>query len=64
MREVCDALRQAAKRLRITRLRENRQIEAPVLSVLRCLGELKRPFLTQFEEKLLSFIQQECEGKD
>lgn len=49
---------------RIRRLRENRQMEAPAEAVLKCLGELMRPYLTKFEEKLLGFMEQECECED
>ncbi|WP_193199656.1 hypothetical protein [Nostoc sp. MG11] len=52
MQSLCD---------RITRLRENENLEEPAHTMLKYLGELKRPYLTQFEEKLLSFIEQECE---
>ncbi|MBD6620882.1 hypothetical protein FNW02_35410 [Komarekiella sp. 'clone 1'] len=45
---------------RIKRLRDSGKLEAPAEAVLKCLGELKRPYLTKFEEKLLSFIEQEC----
>lgn len=43
---------------RIWRLRENCQLEAPAQAVLKCLGELRRPHLTAFEEEILSFIEQ------
>ncbi|BDI20466.1 hypothetical protein ANSO36C_62680 (plasmid) [Nostoc cf. commune SO-36] len=44
---------------RISRLWEKGKLEAPTEAVLKCLGELKRPYLTEFEEKLLGFIEQE-----
>ncbi|MBW4565018.1 MAG: hypothetical protein KME32_28730 [Mojavia pulchra JT2-VF2] len=44
---------------RIRRLRENSSLEAPTEAVLKCLGELKRPYLTTVEEKLLSVIEKE-----
>lgn len=49
MREVCD---------RIRGLRESENLEEAGRAVLKCLGELKRPYLTAFEEELLSFIEQ------
>lgn len=50
MRVICD---------RITRLCENESLENAARAVLKCLGELKRPHLTDVEEKLLSLIEQE-----
>ena len=48
----------------ISRLRDSGKLEAPVEAVLKCLGELKRPYLSEFEEKLLGFIEQEYEIVD
>ncbi|MBW4566172.1 MAG: hypothetical protein KME32_34885 [Mojavia pulchra JT2-VF2] len=48
----------------ITRLRESENLEEAARAVLKCLGELKRPYLSEFEEKLLSFIEQECKAGD
>ncbi|QLE45431.1 hypothetical protein FD723_33005 (plasmid) [Nostoc sp. C052] len=45
---------------RISRLRENENLEEAARAVLKHLGELKRPYLTVVEEKLLSFIEKEC----
>ncbi|MEH2119211.1 hypothetical protein [Nostoc sp.] len=45
---------------RISKLRDSGKLEAPAEAVLKCLGELKRPYLTEFEERLLSFIELEC----
>ncbi|MFW9259284.1 hypothetical protein [Nostoc sp. CALU 546] len=45
--------------LRISRLREDENLEDAPSAVLKHLGELKRPYLSEFEEKLLSFIEQE-----
>ena len=50
MQVICD---------RISRLWDSGKLEAPAEAVLKCLGELKRPYLTEFEEKLLGFIEQE-----
>ncbi|MBW4689764.1 MAG: hypothetical protein KME40_32915 [Komarekiella atlantica HA4396-MV6] len=44
-------------RLRISRLRNSGKLEASVEAVLKCLEELKRPYLTAVEEKLLSLIE-------
>jgi hypothetical protein len=44
---------------RIRKLRSHGKLEAPAQAVLKCLGELKRPYLTAMEEKLLSVIEQE-----
>ncbi|MDZ8140470.1 MAG: hypothetical protein RM049_35135 [Nostoc sp. DedQUE04] len=49
---------------RISRLRDSGKLEASAEAVLKCLGELKRPYLTQFEEELLSFIEQKCQVED
>jgi hypothetical protein len=48
-------------RLRISRLRENENLEDAPSAVLKHLGELKRPYLTVVEEKLLSLIELEYE---
>ncbi|MEC4812345.1 MAG: hypothetical protein SAK29_03575, partial [Scytonema sp. PMC 1069.18] len=45
---------------RISKLRSLDNLEDAAKNVLRQLGEVKRPYLTTFEEKLLSFIEQEC----
>jgi hypothetical protein len=45
--------------LRIRRLRENENLENAPSAVLKHLGELKRPYLTVVEEKLLSLIELE-----
>ena len=47
MQVICD---------RISRLRENENLEEAARAVLKHLGELKRPYLTAFEEELLSFL--------
>jgi hypothetical protein len=44
---------------RINRLRDNENLEEAARAVLKHLGELKRPYLTAVEEKLLSVIEQE-----
>ncbi|MDM9580124.1 hypothetical protein [Nostoc sp. GT001] len=45
---------------RIHRLRENENLEEAARAVLKHLGELKRPYLNEFEERLLSFIEEKC----
>jgi len=50
MQSLCD---------RICRLRNHSKLEASAQAVLKCLGELKRPYLTPMEEKLLSVIEHE-----
>ncbi|RUR75951.1 hypothetical protein ACF3DV_26630 [Chlorogloeopsis fritschii PCC 9212] len=50
-------------RLRITRLRENENLEEAARAVLKHLGELKRPHLTAFEEELLSFLEAKCSSQ-
>ncbi|MBD2459226.1 hypothetical protein H6G80_34970 [Nostoc sp. FACHB-87] len=50
MQEVCD---------RIMRLRESENLEEAAKAVLKYLGEVKRPYLTDVEKKLLSVIEQE-----
>nr|MDZ8231323.1 hypothetical protein [Nostoc sp. ChiQUE02] len=47
MQVICD---------RIHRLQENENLEDAPSAVLKHLGELKRPYLTAVEEKLLSLI--------
>lgn len=51
MQVICD---------RITRLRENENLEEAARAVLKHLGELKRPYLTEVEEKLLRLLEAEC----
>ncbi|MBE9001422.1 hypothetical protein IQ274_25210 [Nostoc sp. LEGE 12447] len=46
-------------RLRIHRLWENQNLEDASSAVLKHLGELKRPYLTAMEKKLLSVIEKE-----
>ncbi|RCJ38650.1 hypothetical protein A6770_39695 [Nostoc minutum NIES-26] len=48
MQQICD---------RIRKLRENENLEEAARAVLEHLGELKRPYLTAVEEKLLSVIE-------
>ncbi|NDJ26295.1 hypothetical protein GS682_33025 [Nostoc sp. B(2019)] len=45
---------------RIDKLRDSDNLEEAALAVLKHLGELKRPYLTEFEEKMLRFIELEC----
>jgi hypothetical protein len=54
----CQQMHQISDRIR--RLQDSGKLEAPAEAVLKCLGELRRPYLTKFEERLLSFIEQEC----
>lgn len=49
MQQVCD---------RITRLRGCQNLEEAARAVLKSFGELKRPYLTAFEEELLSFLEE------
>ncbi|WP_193197979.1 hypothetical protein [Nostoc sp. MG11] len=44
---------------RISRLRDNENLEEAARAVLKHLGELKRPYLTAVEEKLLGLIGKE-----
>ncbi|WP_442939858.1 hypothetical protein [Nostoc sp.] len=46
---------------RISRVRENENLEKAARAVLKHLGELKRPYLTAVEEKLLGLIEKEYE---
>lgn len=43
---------------RILRLRESENLEEVARNVLKYLGELKRPYLTAFEDELLSFLEE------
>ncbi len=47
---------------RIRRLRDSGTLEEAAISVLKHLGEVKRPYLTPLEEKLLGVLEQECGG--
>ncbi len=51
MQVICD---------RINRLRNNENLEEAARAVLKHLGEFKRPYLTEFEEELLSFLEAKC----
>lgn len=42
---------------RISRLWENESLEEAARAMLKYLGELKRPYLTAFEEEILGFIE-------
>ncbi|WP_366828742.1 hypothetical protein [Nostoc sp. NMS2] len=53
----CQQMQQISDR--ISRLRENENLEEAARAVLKHLGELKRPYLTAVEEKLLSVIERE-----
>ncbi|HYX13036.1 MAG TPA: hypothetical protein VE944_01440 [Nostoc sp.] len=44
---------------RISRLWEDENLEEAARAVLKHLGELKRPYLTAVEEKLLGLIEKE-----
>ena len=46
-------------RLRIIRSRENENLKDAPSASAQSLGELKRPYLTPVEEKLLGFIEKE-----
>jgi len=54
----CQQMQQISDR--ISRLRENENLEEAARAMLKYLGELKRPYLTAFEEELLSFIEGKC----
>lgn len=58
MQEICDALRQAAKRLRISRVYST-ELEESVQRFLESLGRLRRSYLTVLEEKVLSLLELE-----
>ena len=45
--------------LRIAKLRSSGKLEDVAMSVLKQLGEVKRPYLTTLEEKLMSVLEQE-----
>lgn len=44
---------------RLSRLRESENLEEAARAMLKHLGELKRPYLTTVEEKLLGVVEQE-----
>ncbi|WP_196519984.1 hypothetical protein [Nostoc sp. WHI] len=53
----CQQMQQISDR--INRLRNYENLEEAARAVLKHLGELKRPYLTAVEEKLLSVIEKE-----
>ncbi|MCC5624100.1 hypothetical protein [Nostoc sp. CHAB 5715] len=53
----CQQMQQISDR--ISRLRENENLEEAARAVLKHLGELKRPYLTAVEDKLLGLIERE-----
>ncbi|MBD2730486.1 hypothetical protein H6G96_30265 [Nostoc sp. FACHB-892] len=53
----CQQMQQISDR--ISKLRENESLEEAARAVLKHLGELKRPYLTVVEEKLLGLIEKE-----
>ncbi|WP_375452937.1 hypothetical protein [uncultured Nostoc sp.] len=53
----CQQMQQISDR--ISRLREHENLEEAARAVLKHLGELKRPYLTVVEEKLLGLIEKE-----
>ncbi|MEH1814091.1 MAG: hypothetical protein V7K26_16085 [Nostoc sp.] len=53
----CQQMQQISDR--ISRLQENERLEDAPSAMLKYLGELKRPYLTLVEEKLLSLIEKE-----
>ncbi|MBD2255008.1 hypothetical protein [Nostoc parmelioides] len=55
---VADGLRPIGSHC-IHKLRDRANLEEAARALLKHLGELKRPYLTQVEEKLLSLIEQE-----
>lgn len=66
MREVCERITRVYSdsleetgglRLRINRLRDNENFEDAPSASAQHLGEVKRPYLTEFEEEILSFIE-------
>ncbi|WGV29091.1 hypothetical protein [Halotia branconii] len=46
--------------VRINTIRNNENLEEAADAVLKHLGQLKRPYLTEFEAELLSFIESKC----
>ncbi|WP_292705148.1 MULTISPECIES: hypothetical protein [unclassified Nostoc] len=57
VQEISDAC--GGLRLRISRLRENENLEEAARAVLKHLEELKRPYLTDVKDKLLGLIEKE-----
>ncbi|MBE8967514.1 hypothetical protein IQ277_14995 [Nostocales cyanobacterium LEGE 12452] len=55
--QECQQMQQISDR--ISRLRENENLEEAARAMLKYLGELKRPYFTDVEEKLLSVIERE-----
>lgn len=45
---------------RISRLRNHENLEETAVVLLKQLGQIKRPYLTRLEEKMLSLIELEC----
>jgi hypothetical protein len=57
----CEQMKQICER--ITRLHDNGNLEQAASAMLKHLGEVKRPYLTPLEEKLLRVLEQEYERK-
>ncbi|MBR8832530.1 MAG: hypothetical protein DSM106950_00415 [Stigonema ocellatum SAG 48.90 = DSM 106950] len=53
----CEQMQQVC--LRITNLRNSGKLEDAAMSILKQLGEVKRPYVTPLEEKLLGLLEQE-----
>nr|WP_230966088.1 hypothetical protein [Nostoc sp. NZL] len=57
MQLLCDGAVSPTGSDRISRLRENENLKDAPSASAQHLGELKRPYLTAFEEELLGFIE-------
>jgi hypothetical protein len=53
----CLSMQQISERIK--KLRENPNLEEAAIAHLKHLGEIKRPYLTPFEEKILTLMEQE-----
>ncbi|MBW4558192.1 MAG: hypothetical protein KME59_20115 [Trichormus sp. ATA11-4-KO1] len=58
LNEECEQMQLISDR--ISRLRNHENLEEAANAVLKHLGELKRPYLTRLEEKMLSLLELEC----
>jgi hypothetical protein len=53
----CEQIHSVSERL--TRLRSSGKLEQAATSLLQHIGQVKRPYLTPLEEKILSLLEQE-----
>lgn len=60
---LCDLRSVQQRSYRLSKLRNSSNLEQAAVSVLKHLGQVKRPYLTPLEEKLLGVLEQEYEAQ-